>query len=63
MFFIGMAIRFETATVGVTMAFSKGFDVFGKPVADVAGVCPIVHVCYPFIDKVWCGHKLLCLVR
>lgn len=63
MFFIRMTVGFKGVTVGVTMAFSKGFDVFGKPIADIASVCPIVYVCYPFIDKVWRGHKLLCLVR
>lgn len=63
MFFIRMVVGFKGATVRVAMAFSKGFDVFGKSLADVANVCPIVHVCYPFIDKVWRGHKLLCLVR
>lgn len=47
MFFIRTAVGFKGVTVGVTMAFSKGFDVFGKLVADVAGVCPIVH--YPFL--------------
>ena len=63
MFFIGIAVRFKGATVRIAVVFSKGFDVFGKPVVDVASVRSIVHVCHPFIDKVWRGHKLLCLVR
>ena len=50
MFFIRMTVGFKSAIVRIAVDFSKGFDVFGEPVTDVAGVCP-VHVCCFFLKS------------